>query len=136
LARTDPTERAAWLAEHCPDLDLRRRVEALLAAHEPTGDLPGRPAATGDYTPEPSSDCPAPPPAAERPGLRIGPYKLLQRLGVGGMGAVWMGEQAEPVKRRAARELLPADLWSAPRRRPVGRHARSARPSGHRRRAQ
>jgi len=39
-------------------------------------------------------------------GQRIGPYKLIQPIGLGGMGAVWMAEQSEPVKRRVALKLI------------------------------
>src|SRR5438067_7543143 len=96
LARTDPAARAAFLAEHCPDPALRARVEALLAAHgQPVGVLE-RPAATGAYAPGPDDAVPpsqAPAPLAEGPGARVGPYKLVQRLGEGGMGAVFMAEQ-------------------------------------------
>ncbi len=44
--------------------------------------------------------------AAEEPGDRIGPYKLLQKIGEGGMGAVWMAEQTEPVRRRVALKVI------------------------------
>jgi serine/threonine protein kinase/tetratricopeptide (TPR) repeat protein len=46
------------------------------------------------------------PPAAERPGTVIGPYKLLQQIGEGGMGVVWMAEQTEPVKRKVALKVI------------------------------
>jgi serine/threonine protein kinase len=53
------------------------------------------------------------PPSGEAAGMRLGPYKLLQKLGEGGMGAVWMAEQAEPVQRRVAVKLIKAGLDSA-----------------------
>ncbi|MEM7784785.1 MAG: serine/threonine-protein kinase, partial [Planctomycetota bacterium] len=43
---------------------------------------------------------------------QIGPYKLLQKIGEGGMGAVWMAEQKEPVRRRVALKLIKSDLAS------------------------
>src|SRR6185312_4358368 len=43
---------------------------------------------------------------AEKPGDRIGPYKLLQRIGEGGYGAVYMAEQEEPVRRRVALKII------------------------------
>src|SRR6516225_8082106 len=110
LARADPAERAAWLAEHCPDADLRRRVEALLAAHEHAGGRPDSPATTdapaggtGAYTPNPAGE----------PGSRLGPYKLLQLLGEGGMGAVWMAEQEQPVHRRVAVKVIKPGMDTA-----------------------
>lgn len=43
---------------------------------------------------------------AETPGSRIGPYKLLQKIGEGGFGVVWMAEQDEPIKRRVALKVV------------------------------
>lgn len=45
-------------------------------------------------------------PISEQPGTRIGSYKLLQKIGEGGMGAVYMAEQAEPVRRRVALKII------------------------------
>src|SRR5207302_5295036 len=50
---------------------------------------------------------------AEGPGTRIGPYKLLQRIGEGGMGIVWMAEQQEPVRRQVALKVIKAGMDSA-----------------------
>src|SRR5579862_6188727 len=46
----------------------------------------------------------------EEAGTMIGPYKLLQQLGKGGMGVVWMAEQTEPVQRRVALKIIKAGL--------------------------
>src|SRR5439155_8454048 len=51
--------------------------------------------------------------AAEAVGSRIGPYKLLQRLGEGGMGTVYLAEQEQPVKRRVALKIIKAGMDSA-----------------------
>ena len=53
---------------------------------------------------EDSSHAPSPP--AEEPGTRIGPYKLLQQIGEGGMGIVWMAEQEQPVRRKVALKII------------------------------
>jgi len=45
-------------------------------------------------------------PTAEKPGTVIGPYKLLQQIGEGGMGVVYMAEQTEPVERRVALKII------------------------------
>ena len=45
-------------------------------------------------------------PITEKPGTQIGPYKLLQQIGEGGMGVVYMAEQNEPVKRRVALKII------------------------------
>src|SRR5262249_10942624 len=69
------------------------------------GSVPGaaasEPAQTGAYLP-----------AAEAPGQSIGPYKLLEPIGEGGMGAVWMAQQTEPVKRLVALKLIKAGMDS------------------------
>ncbi len=49
---------------------------------------------------------PADPPLAERPGTVIGPYKLLQQIGEGGMGVVFMAEQTEPIQRTVALKII------------------------------
>src|SRR5450755_3299796 len=72
-----PAERAAYLGAHCPDPELRRRVKDLLAAHDKPAGPVDAPISTGPYEATP-------------PGTAIGPYKLLQLIGEGGMGAVWM----------------------------------------------
>ncbi len=110
LALPGPSERAAFLAAHCPDPALRARVEAILAAHEGAGGFLGRPAdpaGTGAFAPGPDdeADVPAAPPA-EGPGTRIGPYKLLRQIGEGGMGVVWMAEQEKPVRRMVALKVI------------------------------
>src|SRR5581483_10041088 len=50
--------------------------------------------------------------STEGPGTVIGPYKLVQQLGEGGMGAVWLAEQEQPVKRRVALKLIKAGMDS------------------------
>src|SRR5262249_4064698 len=50
--------------------------------------------------------------ASERPGTVIGPYKLLEQIGEGGMGTVWLAQQTEPVKRLVAVKLIKAGMDS------------------------
>jgi serine/threonine protein kinase len=65
----------------------------------PLGDTPSGASAT------PAASTPAEV-AAEAPDVQIGPYKLLQKLGEGGMGTVWVAEQTEPVRRRVALKVI------------------------------
>ena len=51
--------------------------------------------------------------AASRPSLAFGPYRLLQRLGEGGMGEVWLAEQIEPVRRQVALKVIKAGMDTA-----------------------
>jgi WD40 repeat protein/serine/threonine protein kinase len=92
-----PPERAAYLAEHCPDADMRRRIVDLLAAHDRDRGPLDSPA-TGAYVSAGS--------AGDAVGAQIGPYKLLQLIDEGGMGAVYMAEQSGPVRRMVALKLI------------------------------
>lgn len=100
LEKTSPEERANYLDQVCgDDRDLRQRVERLLDAH---------PKAAGSFLESPPSALAETEQEtiAERTGATIGPYKLLQRLGEGGMGTVFMAEQHHPVKRRVAVKII------------------------------
>src|SRR5579884_221633 len=79
-----PADRAAYLDQTCPyDQTRRQRVEALLRAQVAAGSfLQALPAGLCATVDEPS--------VAERPGAVIGAYKLLQQIGEGGMGTVFM----------------------------------------------
>jgi serine/threonine-protein kinase len=94
-------ERPRFLVHACGgDAGLRQRIEALVQAHESAGGFMGG-------APPPDVAPPAAPPdSAEVPGNRIGRYKLLQKIGVGGCGVVWMAEQEEPVRRRVALKII------------------------------
>src|SRR5260370_21455224 len=99
--RLQPEERDRYLDKACKaDVEFRRRVEALLQAYEQAGDFLGRPAAG-----KPARAAQAFP-AGEKPGNRIGHYKLLQQIGEGGSGVVYMAEQEEPVRRRVALKII------------------------------
>ena len=92
LERPAGPERQAYLDGACGgDAELRDNVDALLAAHaEATGFL----------------EEPAVAAKREGPGTTIGPYKLLQEIGEGGMGVVYMAEQTEPVRRKVALKVI------------------------------
>jgi serine/threonine-protein kinase len=96
-------ERAAFLAVACAgDEALQRRVEVLLHAHENPGSfLADRPPLPTTPTDEPIYEC---------PGTVIGPYKLLEQIGEGGMGLVFAAEQQQPVRRTVALKVLKPGL--------------------------
>ena len=101
LEKTTPDERAAYLDLACSqDPSLRQRVGELLAHHFEQDSFMNDPAldvatALGSATP-----------VSEGPGSCIGRYKLLQEIGHGGMGVVYMAEQQEPVRRRVALKVI------------------------------
>jgi serine/threonine protein kinase/WD40 repeat protein len=99
-----PEARAAYLEAACgTDTALRQRVEALLRAAENAGDFLEHPptglGADADATLLGSGLC-------ENPGDRIGRYRLLEKIGEGGCGVVYMAEQEEPVRRRVALKII------------------------------
>jgi serine/threonine protein kinase len=93
--------RAAFLKNACgADSELHQRVEALLRSHDEVGDfLEDSPHTTALDAERQTS-------AGEKPGDHIGRYKLLQQIGEGGCGVVFMAEQAEPVRRRVALKII------------------------------
>src|SRR5690242_2425143 len=98
----DLQERAEYLRRACGDDErLWERVEALLRSHRSEGSfvLDRMPAVDLAVTADR-------PPTAERPGTVIGPYKLLQQIGEGGMGVVFMAEQQRPVRRKVALKII------------------------------
>ena len=101
VALTAPEERAAYLDRACAgDPALRDRLESLLRAHHRAGHLLDRPAPDGP----------------DRTGLHVpataigaviaGRYKLLEEIGEGGMGTVFVAEQTQPVRRKVAVKLI------------------------------
>src|SRR5262245_33320825 len=100
LEITDFAEQAAYLNRACAgDAELRQRIEQLLEAHQAAGSF--LEPTSGPAPVEPTERTPP-----EGAGSVIGPYKLLQQLGEGGMGTVWMAEQTEPVQRTVALKLI------------------------------
>jgi serine/threonine protein kinase/Flp pilus assembly protein TadD len=111
LSLPTPADRAAYLDAVCHDRpELRAEIDALLAAHDRLGG--GSPPTTG---PEPAG--PAPPEPAsgageDRGAVLSGRYKLVEEIGEGGMGTVWMAQQTEPVRRLVAVKLVKAGMDS------------------------
>src|SRR5262245_59755818 len=100
-----PAERPAYLEAACAgDAALRQRVEALLAAHDEPG------AFLSEAQPPPAGDATAALAGSEAGAVVAGRYVLLQRLGEGGMGEVWVARQTEPVKRKVALKLIRAGM--------------------------
>src|SRR4051794_8652726 len=88
LERSTAGERAAYLEAACgEDAESRARIEALLQAREEAGGF--LPEKTRDRDPRATTDQPA----TEQPGTVIGPYKLMEQIGEGGMGLVFVAEQ-------------------------------------------
>jgi serine/threonine protein kinase len=101
LEITDPGRRAAYLGEACAGaVAVRAEVDELLALHERAGGFMRRPAALAD---QPTAGYGPP---TEGPGSRVGQYKLLQEIGDGGMGTVFMAQQEEPVRRTVALKII------------------------------
>jgi serine/threonine protein kinase len=107
---TGEASRQAFLNQACADApDLRARVEALLSAEaeskqffddiSPFGNSTTEPVTTTGTSPHDSG-------LAKSPGTIIGYYKLLQRIGEGGCGVVYMAEQEKPVRRRVALKII------------------------------
>jgi tetratricopeptide (TPR) repeat protein len=94
-----PAKRAAFIKSACgDDTALLARVEALLKVHFEDGRFLKSPPGV-DVTLDAG-------PLTERPGTKIGRYKLLQLIGEGGFGVVYMAEQEEPIRRKVALKII------------------------------
>lgn len=109
LDRTDPDERAAYLDAACARKpDLRKAVEELLLHQEEDSFMasPVIPRLSSNSALEEHQDTSTQTNICERPGDQIGHYRLLQMIGEGGAGVVFMAEQQTPVRRRVALKVL------------------------------
>jgi serine/threonine protein kinase/tetratricopeptide (TPR) repeat protein len=128
LEKAKGAQRDAFLREACgTDEGFRRHVEALLRHHDEASSflespLPGlMPTVDADTNDRRTDSRPGSDSlesdfeldSAETIGSHIGPYKLLQRLGEGGMGTVYLAEQEHPVRRRVALKIIKAGMNSA-----------------------
>src|SRR6185436_4361825 len=94
-------ERGGYLDQSCSaGTPLRQRVEALLKAHDAAGGFLDSPAAP------PLQKTVLTLPPEEKAGDKLGQYKILQKIGEGGCGVVYMAEQEEPVRRRVALKVI------------------------------
>jgi probable HAF family extracellular repeat protein len=99
LRQPDEDARVAFLEEACADRRLREHVESMLRDHVQLGSFLEHPASppvvVADHRPN-----------LEGPGTVIGPYKLLEPIGEGGMGVVYVAEQSRPMRRMVALKII------------------------------
>ena len=116
-------ERGAYLDRACGgNADLRRHVEALLKADDKAESFLHIPPAGLDFH--------RTFPVTEKAGDRIGRYKLLQQIGEGGCGVVYMAEQQEPVRRRVALKVIKLGMDTEAGHRPLRSRAPGAGADG------
>src|SRR5262249_45072121 len=97
-AEKSAEEREAFLAAACgQDGDLRQQLDRLLRGNDEAED---------GFLKGPAGPGPRAGLLTEKPGDRIGHYKVLQQIGEGGCGVVYMAEQEEPVRRRVALKII------------------------------
>jgi serine/threonine protein kinase len=107
IEKQNPFERAAFLDQACAgDGVLRQRIEKLLERHDQSDSFLKSPAVELSATRDEA--------LGEPLGNMIGPYKLLQQIGEGGFGVVYMAEQTEPLKRRVALKIIKPGMDSRP----------------------
>jgi serine/threonine protein kinase len=99
-------QREAWLAKACgADFELRPEVEALLLSHREDTFLERPPKGVTSLLPSPPNAT-----APEQPGVFIDRYKLLQQIGEGGCGVVYLAEQEQPIQRRVAIKVIKSGM--------------------------
>jgi serine/threonine protein kinase/WD40 repeat protein len=109
----DSSQRSAMLDRACGGaVELRQRVDALLRAFGEAGSFLQQPMVAGVTSDTHQAEEKSNPDPAETSGTHIGPYKLIEQIGEGGMGTVWMAQQIEPVRRLVALKLIKAGMAS------------------------
>jgi serine/threonine protein kinase/TolB-like protein/Flp pilus assembly protein TadD len=111
-----PSEREAFVRERCPDDTLRQEIDALLKQYEEAPEFLESLARLEE--PDELADL--------QPGSRVGPYMILERLGRGGMGEVFLGSDTRLRRRVALKCLILSRLTSEDRRRRILNEARAA----------
>jgi serine/threonine protein kinase/tetratricopeptide (TPR) repeat protein len=110
LALASTEARAAYLEQACAgDPALRQQIERLLKAHDRADHFLDRPAVNPELSGETMDHVP---PSKQVGTVIAGRYKLLEQIGEGGMGAVWVAEQTQPVRRKVAVKLIKAGMDS------------------------
>src|SRR5262249_28171891 len=100
LQKDDAGQRRQYLREACgTNQGLLERVEGLLRVYEDADNFLESP-------PTPPTITVESPKPLESPGTVIGPYKLMEQIGEGGMGAVYVAEQTKPVRRKVALKII------------------------------
>jgi serine/threonine protein kinase len=118
VARVISTEegRRKYLDQMCAaDPETRREVEDLLAVYDREQSFLESPPPELDRTTDSNGGSPRGKPLEnprEAPGMMIGPYKILELIGEGGMGNVYMAEQIEPVHRKVALKVIKSGMDS------------------------
>src|SRR5262245_58951580 len=117
LGQVPPDQWEAFLAARCgDDAELQRHVHKLLQVHVEAGSFLDRPAVaaegTGEHQPQADDDRATHADSRVEPGTVIGKDKLVEKVGEGGMGTVWMAQQTEPVKRLVAVKFIKAGMDS------------------------
>jgi len=110
VGKLPPEAWSDYLAEaRGPDAELQEQVKYFLQLHQEAGSFLEQPAAalgaTGAFEPVLADDVPADQ-LHEGPGTVIGPYKLMEQIGEGGMGLVFVAEQQEPIRRKVALKII------------------------------